>query len=135
MAGDLVEAGVEAALGEDFAGRLQDEQPVAFRVAAQGAVGRRRTFVVGLVGFALASALGGAAQSFGMLVAARALQGVFGALLAPAALGLLTTTFTDPKERGKAFGIFGAIAGGGAASACCSAASSPSTSTGAGAST
>ena len=50
-----------------------------------------------------------------MLVAARALQGVFGALLAPAALSLLTTTFTDPEERGKAFGIFGAVAVGGAA--------------------
>ena len=50
-----------------------------------------------------------------MLVAARALQGAFGALLAPAALSLLTTTFTDPRERGKAFGVFGAIAGGGGA--------------------
>jgi EmrB/QacA subfamily drug resistance transporter len=77
--------------------------------------GRKTTFIVGLLGFAAASAIGGAAQSFGVLVAARALQGVFGALLAPAALGLLTTTFTDPAERGKAFGIFGAIAGGGAA--------------------
>ncbi len=77
--------------------------------------GRRRVFVVGLLGFAAASAVGGAAQSFEMLVGARALQGVFGALLAPAALGLLTTTFTDPAERGKAFGIFGAIAGSGAA--------------------
>ena len=77
--------------------------------------GRRRTFIVGLAGFAAASAFGGLAQNFAMLVAARALQGVFGALLAPSALGLLTTTFTDPKERGKAFGIFGAIAGGGAA--------------------
>ena len=54
-------------------------------------------------------------KSFGVLVAARALQGAFGALLAPSALSLLTTTFTDPDERGKAFGIFGAIAGGGAA--------------------
>src|SRR4051812_2945544 len=71
--------------------------------------GRRRTLLLGLVGFALASALGGTAQSFGMLVAARALQGVFGALLAPSALSLLTTTFTDPAERGKAFGVFGAI--------------------------
>src|SRR3954453_7988119 len=71
--------------------------------------GRKRTLLVGLVGFALASALGGTAQSFGMLVAARALQGVFGALLAPSALSLLTTTFTDPDERGKAFGVFGAI--------------------------
>ena len=77
--------------------------------------GRKWTFVVGLLGFAIASALGGAAQSFGVLVAARALQGAFGALLAPSALSLLTTTFTDPDERAKAFGIFGAIAGGGAA--------------------
>ena len=60
--------------------------------------GRKRTFIVGLVGFALASALGGAAQSLRLLVAARALQGVFGALLAPAALSLLTTTFTDPPS-------------------------------------
>jgi MFS family permease len=71
--------------------------------------GRKRTLLLGLVGFALASALGGTAQSFGMLVAARALQGVFGALLAPSALSLLTTTFTDAAERGKAFGVFGAI--------------------------
>ncbi|HST41957.1 MAG TPA: MFS transporter [Conexibacter sp.] len=78
-------------------------------------IGRKRVFVVGLVGFAVASALGGAAQSFGMLVFARALQGAFGALLAPAALSLLTTTFTDPAERGRAFGVFGAIAGSGAA--------------------
>lgn len=78
-------------------------------------VGRKRAFVVGLVGFAAVSAVGGAAQSFGMLVAARALQGAFGALLAPAALSLLTTTFTDPGERGTAFGIYGAIAGAGGA--------------------
>jgi EmrB/QacA subfamily drug resistance transporter len=77
--------------------------------------GRKRAFVIGLIGFAVASALGGLAQSFGVLVAARALQGVFGALLAPAALSVLTTTFTDPEERGKAFGAFGAVAVGGAA--------------------
>jgi EmrB/QacA subfamily drug resistance transporter len=77
--------------------------------------GRRRTFVVGLIGFAGASALGGIAGSFGVLVSARALQGIFGALLAPSALGLLTVTFTDPDERSKAFGIFGAVAGGGGA--------------------
>ncbi len=77
--------------------------------------GRKFVFVAGLIGFALASAVGGAAQSFGVLVAARAGQGVFGALLAPGALSLLTTIFHDPAERGKAFGIFGAIAGGGAA--------------------
>ena len=77
--------------------------------------GRRRTFLAGLVGFAGASALGGAADSFSMLVVARALQGLFGAVLAPSALSLLTTTFTDPKERSKAFGVFGAIAGSGGA--------------------
>ncbi|MEV7071473.1 MFS transporter [Streptomyces sp. NPDC093990] len=78
-------------------------------------VGRKRTFVIGLVGFAAASALGGAATGSGMLFAARALQGVFAAVLAPSALSLLTTTFTDPKERGKAFGIYGALAGSGSA--------------------
>ena len=77
--------------------------------------GRKWAFIGGLLGFAAASAVGGAAGSFGVLVAARAAQGVFGALLAPSALALLATTFTDPAERGKAFGIFGAIAGGGAA--------------------
>jgi EmrB/QacA subfamily drug resistance transporter len=76
---------------------------------------RKWTFVTGLLGFAGASALGGAAQSFDVLVGARALQGVFGALLAPAALSLLTTTFTDPGERAKAFGIFAGIAGAGGA--------------------
>jgi EmrB/QacA subfamily drug resistance transporter len=75
--------------------------------------GRKKMFTVGVIGFALASAVGGAAQSFEMLLAARALQGAFGALLAPAALALLTTTFTEPAERSKAFGIFGAIAGAG----------------------
>ncbi len=77
--------------------------------------GRKWTFIAGLLGFAGASALGGAAQSFGLLVGARALQGVFAAMLAPAALSLLATTFTDPSERGKAFGIYGAIAGAGGA--------------------
>ncbi|HEV7186185.1 MAG TPA: DHA2 family efflux MFS transporter permease subunit [Leifsonia sp.] len=78
-------------------------------------VGRKRTFIIGLIGFAGASALGGAATSFGMLVGARALQGAFGALLAPTALAVLTTTFTIPKERARAFGVFGAIAGAGGA--------------------
>jgi EmrB/QacA subfamily drug resistance transporter len=77
--------------------------------------GRKWTFIAGLLGFAGASALGGAAQSFDLLVAARALQGVFGALLAPAALSILTTTFTDPGERGKAFAVYAAIAGMGGA--------------------
>src|SRR4051812_45925856 len=77
--------------------------------------GRKWTFIGGLLGFAGASALGGAAQSFGLLVGARALQGMFAAVLAPAALSLLTTTFTEPAERGKAFGVFGAIAGAGGA--------------------
>ena len=78
-------------------------------------IGRKRTFIIGLIGFAGASALGGAASSFGMLVGARALQGAFGAMLAPTALAVLTTTFTVPKERARAFGVFGAIAGMGGA--------------------
>jgi MFS family permease len=61
--------------------------------------GRKWTFIAGLGGFAAASAVGGAAQSFGMLAAARAFQGAFGALLAPAALSLMTTTFTGLGER------------------------------------
>ena len=76
---------------------------------------RKRIFIIGLVGFALSSALGGAAQSFEMLVTARALQGVFGAILAPSALGTLVSTFRDPAERGRAFGVFGSVAGGGGA--------------------
>ncbi|MBO4257398.1 MFS transporter [Streptomyces griseorubiginosus] len=77
--------------------------------------GRKTAFLIGVAGFAAVSALGGAANSFGMLVTARALQGVFGALLAPAALSLLNTTFTDAKERAKAFSVYGAIAGAGGA--------------------
>src|SRR3954462_8701273 len=77
--------------------------------------GRKRVFITGLAGFAVASALGGVAQSFDVLVGARALQGGFAALLAPAALSLLTTTFTIPSERNRAFGVFGVIAGSGAA--------------------
>src|SRR6476619_2441042 len=76
---------------------------------------RKRVFITGLIGFALASALGGAATSFGMLVAARTLQGVFGAILAPAALGTLVSTFRDPRERGRAFGVVGSVACGGGA--------------------
>ncbi|TDC80534.1 MFS transporter [Actinomadura sp. 7K507] len=71
--------------------------------------GRKRTFLIGLLGFAGASALGGAAADFEMLLIARALQGGFAALLGPSALSLLTVTFTQPKERAKAFGIWGAI--------------------------
>jgi EmrB/QacA subfamily drug resistance transporter len=77
--------------------------------------GRKWAFVGGLFGFAAASAVGGAAGSFGVLVAARATQGVFAALLAPSALALLAITFGDSDERGKAFGIYGAVAGGGSA--------------------
>jgi EmrB/QacA subfamily drug resistance transporter len=76
--------------------------------------GRKWTLIAGLVGFSIASAIGGLAQSFGVLVSARALQGAFGALLAPSVLGLLTVTFADSPDRPTAFGIFGAIAGGGA---------------------
>jgi EmrB/QacA subfamily drug resistance transporter len=77
--------------------------------------GRKRTFVLGIAGFAVASALGGLAQNGAMLFLARGLQGVFGALLAPASLALMTVLFTDVKERAKAFGVYGAIAGGGSA--------------------
>jgi EmrB/QacA subfamily drug resistance transporter len=78
-------------------------------------VGRKRVFLIGLIGFAAASALGGAAQNQGMLFGARALQGAFAAVLAPAALSLITVTFTEPRERAKAFGVYGGISGGGAA--------------------
>jgi EmrB/QacA subfamily drug resistance transporter len=74
---------------------------------------RKWVFITGLAGFAVSSAIGGAAVSFGMLVAARTLQGAFGAILAPSALGTLVSTFTDPGERGKAFGVFGSVAAGG----------------------
>jgi len=77
--------------------------------------GRKRIFLVGLIGFAAASALGGAATTDVTLFGARALQGVFAALLAPAALSLLQVSFTDAKERARAFGVYGAISGGGAA--------------------
>jgi EmrB/QacA subfamily drug resistance transporter len=78
-------------------------------------IGKKNMFIIGLVAFALASALGGAAPNFVVLVTARALQGAAGAMLAPAALSLLTTTFTEAKERGTAFAVFGGIAGSGAA--------------------
>jgi EmrB/QacA subfamily drug resistance transporter len=76
---------------------------------------RKWVFVTGLVGFAIASAIGGAAGSFVVLVTARVLQGAFGAVLAPAALGTLVSTFHDPHERGRAFGVFGSVAAGGSA--------------------
>ena len=78
-------------------------------------IGRRRAVLIGLAGFGLASALGGAAVDLRTLVVARALQGLFGALLAPATLAVITTTFTDPRERGRAFGIYGAVSAGGGA--------------------
>jgi EmrB/QacA subfamily drug resistance transporter len=77
--------------------------------------GRKRMFVVSLVGFAGASALGGLAQNSAMLFSARALQGAFAAVMAPAALSLLTVAFTEPKERARAFAVYGGISGGGAA--------------------
>ena len=90
----------------------------AYALALGGRVGdlfgRKRVFLGGLAAFAIASAIGGAAPTFGVLVAARAVQGVAGAMLAPAALSTLVTTFRDPKDRGRAFGVFGtvAVAGG-----------------------
>jgi EmrB/QacA subfamily drug resistance transporter len=76
-------------------------------------LGRKVTFLIGLAGFAGVSAIGGASVNFTMLVTARACQGVFAAILVPSALSLLTTTFADPKDRGKAFGVYGAVAAGG----------------------
>jgi len=78
-------------------------------------VGRKQAFIIGLMGFAAASALGGLAPSQAFLFAARGMQGAFAALLAPAALSLVTVTFHDPKERARAFGVYGAVSGGGAA--------------------
>ncbi|MGW1913712.1 MFS transporter [Streptomyces sp. NPDC002076] len=78
-------------------------------------VGQKVTFLVGLAGFAAASMVGGAANGFAMLVIARAVQGLFAALLAPSALSLLMTTFTDPRERVKAFTVAGSVAGAGGA--------------------
>src|SRR6476659_5122245 len=78
-------------------------------------LGRKVTFLTGLAGFAGVSAIGGASVNFAMLVTARAAQGAFAALLVPAGLSLLTTTFTEPKDRNKAFGIYGAIVGTGGA--------------------
>jgi EmrB/QacA subfamily drug resistance transporter len=78
-------------------------------------VGRKKVFIIGLLGFAAASAIGGLAQNAATLFGARALQGAFGAILAPAALSLITVTFTDIKDRAKAFGVFGAISGAGSA--------------------
>ena len=77
--------------------------------------GRRRAFMAGLVGFAAASALAGAAPDLLVLVAGRALQGAFAAVLAPTALSLIAVTFGDPEERGRAFAVYGAVAGSGAA--------------------
>src|SRR6478672_6348884 len=76
-------------------------------------LGRKVTFLTGLAGFALVSAVGGASVNFAMLITARACQGAFAALLVPSALSLLTTTFTGPKDRGRAFAVYGAVAGAG----------------------
>ncbi|HEY3738111.1 MAG TPA: MFS transporter [Jatrophihabitans sp.] len=78
-------------------------------------MGRKRIFVIGLIGFGVASAIGGIAQNQGELFAARGLQGAFAALMAPAALSLISITFTAPRERAKAFAVYGGISGGGAA--------------------
>src|ERR1700734_1633975 len=81
----------------------------------RGLIGPKRPLVTGGAGFALASAVGGASQTTLMLIGARGLQGLFGALLAPSVLSILTSTFADPKERGRAFGIYATIAIAGSA--------------------
>jgi EmrB/QacA subfamily drug resistance transporter len=75
--------------------------------------GRRRMFLVGLIGFAAASAVGGAAQSSAWLFAARAVQGMFAAIMAPAVLSLITTTFVEARDRARAFSAYGAVSGAG----------------------
>jgi EmrB/QacA subfamily drug resistance transporter len=86
-----------------FCGRLADR------------IGRKESFLIGVAGFAVASAVGGASTNFAMLVTARVFQGAFAALMAPASLAVVAATFTDPQERGKAFGIFSSVAGSTAA--------------------
>jgi EmrB/QacA subfamily drug resistance transporter len=78
-------------------------------------LGRRRLFIAGIALFSIASLINGLAQSSGMLIAGRALQGLGGALVSPAALSIITTTFPDPGERTKALGVWSAIAAGGSA--------------------
>jgi MFS family permease len=85
-------------------------------------LGRKVTFLAGLAGFAVVSAIGGVSVNFAMLITARACQGVFAALLVPSALSLLTTTFTDSEDRGRAFGVYGRSPGRAARWACWSAA-------------
>jgi EmrB/QacA subfamily drug resistance transporter len=77
--------------------------------------GRRRVFIIGLVLFGAASFLGGLASTEGQLIAARALQGLGGALLSPAALSILVNTFSEGSERNRALGVWGAVAGSGGA--------------------
>jgi EmrB/QacA subfamily drug resistance transporter len=107
--GDADRTWVVTAYTSMFAGLLLLGGRVADRF------GRRRAFLGGLIGFAAASALAGLAPSFGVLVAGRALQGAFAAVLTPTALSLVATTFTDGRERAKAFGVYGAVASSGAA--------------------
>jgi EmrB/QacA subfamily drug resistance transporter len=78
-------------------------------------LGRKRLFIAGVALFSLASLLNGLAQSPGMLIAGRGLQGLGGALVSPAALSIITTTFTDNRERTRALGVWSAIAAGGGA--------------------
>ncbi|MFF8901075.1 DHA2 family efflux MFS transporter permease subunit [Streptomyces lydicus] len=78
-------------------------------------IGRKRAFVIAVAGFTAASAAGGAAPTAAILVGSRAAQGLFAALLIPATLAMLTTTFTEPRERAKAFGVFSSVAAAGGA--------------------
>ncbi len=78
-------------------------------------LGRRAVFITGLIVFAIASLAGGLAQSAGWLIAARSVQGFGAALLSPAALSIVTTTFKEGAERNRALGVWGAVAGSGGA--------------------
>jgi len=78
-------------------------------------LGRRRVFMVGVTLFSLASLMCGLANTEGVLIASRAVQGVGGAIISPAALSIVSATFTEGAERNKALGIWGALGGSGAA--------------------
>ncbi|MGZ9934398.1 MFS transporter [Streptomyces sp. NC-S4] len=111
----------ELALGADGLGPVHSAYPVALGgLLLLGGhlvdlLGARRMLVAGLIGFAVADVLAGAVGGSGLLITARVLQGAFAALLVPAALSLVATGFTDPRERGRAFGIYAAVAVGGGA--------------------
>jgi len=88
-------------------------------------IGRRKLFLIGIGLFSVASLANALASSGEVLIIARGVQGLGAALVSPAALSIVTTTFAEGQERTRAMGVWGAIAGAGGAFGCCSVASSP----------